>query len=310
MAQVRQVDWPLIEGALAIRPTPQTAAAGRVQETLLASQRLPRSAPLLEYGWAAVEGIRSVLELDRIALFLRSKSGQWLSGLIGTNALGALVDERHIRHVVDPVDEQLWAALIAGKTAFEVYDNAPHVAHQGEHTRVIGRGWFVKTPIVDKGEPLGLFYNDAALTSAPFDVEKQELLATFAALFAPGLRAARDRASPLPNPALSPEIADCLELLGADPGASLADLAQRLGMSAVRLSRTFQREVGKKLQDYRTEQRLQRFFALVDSAEQRGQALSLMDLALAAGFGSYSQFHRVFSARFGSSPKLYLNPEK
>ncbi len=310
MAQVRQVDWPLIEGALAVRPTTQQATAGRIQETLLAARRLPQGAPLLEYGWTAVETIRRVLDLDRIALFLRSKSGQWLSGLIGTNALGALVDERHIRHVVDPVDEELWAALVAGEKAFEVYDNAPHVAHQGEHTRVIGRGWFVKTPIVDKGEPVGLFYNDAALNGAPFDVEKQELLATFAALLSPGLRTARDRASPLPNPALSPEIADCLELLGANPGASLEDLAKRLGISAVRLSRTFQREVGKKLQEYRTEQRLERFFALVDSAEQRGQPLSLMDLALAAGFGSYSQFHRVFSARFGRSPKLYLTPEK
>lgn len=308
MAQVRQVDWPLIEGALAVRPTLQALASGRIQETLLIARRLSESAPLLEYGWTAVEEIRRVLGLDRVALFLRSKSGLWLSGLIGTNAHGELVDERHIRHTVDPVDEELWAALIAGHKAFEVFENAPHVAHQGEHTRVIGRGWFVKTPIATEGEALGSFYNDSALTSAPFDVEKQELLAIFAALFARGLRAAQGRATPPPKPGLSPEIADCLELLASDPAASLEDLAKRLGISAVRLSRSFQREVGKKLQVYRTEQRLERFFALVDSAEQRGQTLSLMDLALAAGFGSYSQFHRVFSSRFGRSPKLYLNP--
>jgi AraC-like DNA-binding protein len=304
----REVDWPLVEGALAIRPTVKASAGGRVQAVLLLSRSLPTNVTLLGFGFAALQGVRSVLGLERVALFLRSKSGHWLSGLVGTNFEGELVDERHLRHAVDPEDEALWEALARGRQSFEVLDNAPLVAHRGDQTQVVGRGWFVKTPILDGEEPLGFFYNDSAVSGAALDVDRQELLAAFSALVAGQLRAVRDRTWPLRLAGLSRELAECLEILAVEPSVSQADLARRVGLSDHQLGRAFRREMGVPLAQYRNELRLERFFALVEATEHEHRTASLIDLALESGFGSYSQFHRVFSARFGRSPRRYLDP--
>jgi hypothetical protein len=254
---VREVDWPLIEGALAVRPTLKSTPTGPLHT-------LPKNATLLGLGFAAVEGLRRALGLDRIALFLLSKSGRFLSGLVGTDDKGKIVDERHIRHATHPEDEALWAALTRGERAFEVFDNAPLVAHSGDRTRVVGRGWFVKTPIVDGEQPLGLFYNDSVLSGATLQLDVQELVAAFSMFIGPQLRIARDRSWASRWHGLSSEIAECLERLAAEPGVSQAELAERLGVTPYRLSRVFYRETGMQLQTYRTELRLERFFALVE----------------------------------------------
>lgn len=306
----REVDWPLVEGAMAIRPTVKSIPSGQIQGLLLLARSLPKDVPLLAFGFAALEGLRGVLGIERVALFLRSRSGRWLSGLVGTNLEGRLVDERSIRHAVDPEDEALWQALAQGRKSFEVLENAPLVAHVGDRTKVVGRGWFVKTPIVEDGEPLGLFYNDSAASGAPLDFQQQELLAVFSALFAGQLRAVRDRSWRVHAAGVSREIAECLEILAAKPGISQESLARRVGLSGHQLGRLFRREMGAALSAYRIERRLERFFSLVEEKETERRSVSLTELALESGFGSYSQFHRVFSARFGRSPRRYLTPER
>jgi AraC-like DNA-binding protein len=66
------------------------------------------------------------------------------------------------------------------------------------------------------------------------------------------------------------------------------------------LSRQFHQEVGIKLSTYRTRLRLLRFIDLVDSRQ------SLLRAALGAGFGSYSQCHRAFSAAFACTPRVFF----
>ena len=58
---------------------------------------------------------------------------------------------------------------------------------------------------------------------------------------------------------------------------------------------------GVSLVDYRNRLRLDRFVALLD----RG-GTNLLEAALEAGFGSYSQFHRVFRSRLHATPREYL----
>lgn len=305
-AELRDVDWPLIEGALAVRPRVVESTSGSHGRLLLLSQKLRTESTLLGLGYAILEGLRGVVGLDRVALFLRSPSGRWLSGLVGTNLDGKLVDERHLRHAVDPTDDRLWADLRAGRRSFEAQADAPWVAHRGEETSVVGRGWFVRTPIVADGAPLGFLYNDSAITRAPFDPEKQELAATFLMLVSPQLRIARDHSVPRSYVGLPKLVSECLELLERNPSATNGALAKELGVSAHRLSREFEGAMGTSLLDHRNELRLERFFALVEDAEETGAPVSLVDVALDAGFGSYSQFHRVFSARFGRSPRSHL----
>jgi AraC family transcriptional regulator len=67
-------------------------------------------------------------------------------------------------------------------------------------------------------------------------------------------------------------------------------------------ARRFKREMGMTFVDYRAQLRLDRFFELSNQAEGRA---NLVDLAQAAGFGSYSQFHRVYTRLLGESPRAF-----
>ncbi len=80
---------------------------------------------------------------------------------------------------------------------------------------------------------------------------------------------------------------------------NLAELAQRSGLSAHRLSRLFKQQTGMALVDFRNRQRVEKFREIYGAGQRR----TMLDAALAAGFGSYAQFHRVFKRVTGSSPR-------
>ncbi|MGH7992300.1 MAG: helix-turn-helix domain-containing protein, partial [Limisphaerales bacterium] len=60
-------------------------------------------------------------------------------------------------------------------------------------------------------------------------------------------------------------------------------------------------QTGVALADFRNRQRIERFLQLYGT----GQRLTMLNAALAAGFGSYPQFHRVFKRVLGCSPGHY-----
>jgi len=70
------------------------------------------------------------------------------------------------------------------------------------------------------------------------------------------------------------------------------------------VSRHFHKDIGLTLTEYRTRLRLLRFI----QAACAGQA-NLLQAALEAGFGSYSQCHRAFQGTLGCSPRRYFRPE-
>jgi transcriptional regulator GlxA family with amidase domain len=82
-------------------------------------------------------------------------------------------------------------------------------------------------------------------------------------------------------------------------------MAEQLHVSARHLARIFKREAGTSVVDHRNELRLARFLDRVDA-----DAHNLLEAALDAGFGSYAQFHRVFRARLGRTPREYLLERK
>ncbi|MDF3065019.1 MAG: transcriptional regulator, AraC family [Polyangiaceae bacterium] len=92
-----------------------------------------------------------------------------------------------------------------------------------------------------------------------------------------------------------------IALLLAAPELERPAVCQQLQVSTSYLSRQFQRRVGTTFAACRSRARVASFLA----ASEQG-ATSLLQAALASGFGSYSQAHRVFSKVTGYCPRCYL----
>lgn len=96
---------------------------------------------------------------------------------------------------------------------------------------------------------------------------------------------------------LHPAVERAAGLIAADVDADLGAVAARAGLSHSRLSRLFHQQTGQTLAAWRNRQRLERFFAIA-----RDRRRTILASALAAGFGSYAQFHRIFKRLTGVGP--------
>lgn len=96
-----------------------------------------------------------------------------------------------------------------------------------------------------------------------------------------------------------PAVYSVARLLQADPHAGdLTHLARIVGLSPGHLSRLFKAQTGIPLSRYRNQQRLHRFRLTYGN----GEHTTALSAALAAGFGSYAQFYRVFRQETGTIP--------
>ena len=108
-----------------------------------------------------------------------------------------------------------------------------------------------------------------------------------------------ERASGVPVRDVHPAVERAARLLRDNPESlSLDELAHQAGLSPTRLSRLFKQQTGSALVDFRNRQRIERFLHIYGT----GQRYTMLDGALEAGFGSYAQFHRVFTRMMGCSP--------
>lgn len=86
---------------------------------------------------------------------------------------------------------------------------------------------------------------------------------------------------------------------------SMTNLARRAGLSPARLSRLFHEQTGFTLVEFRNRLRIERFLELYGT----GVRQTMLEAALEAGFGSYPQFHRVFTRVMGCAPGHYRRRE-
>lgn len=121
-----------------------------------------------------VELAREKLGLERCGLFLLDTSCEYLMGTYGTDDQGRTTDERAgkvpvSRHpeIFDP-GERLWT-VFPGNYTYWVNDQ--HI--------LLGSGWVVSTVIRDNAQPIGVLYNDTAISHAPLDEAVQETVAIF-----------------------------------------------------------------------------------------------------------------------------------
>ena len=87
----------------------------------------------------------------------------------------------------------------------------------------------------------------------------------------------------------------------AEPHLGRNDVALLARGYPSEISRHFHRDMGVTLTSFRTRLRLLKFVDAVD-----GGAATLMSAALSAGFGSYSQCHRVFQRLLGCTPRAFF----
>ena len=135
------------------------------------------SAPDIDSMWKqAVDVARSELGLERCAIFVESEG--YMRGTFGTDRDGNTVDERDQRWLKAGRwgDRQYMFSMDAPLWDVAVEDQREWVDGR---IRVVDHGWVVITPIHSAYRFIGIVVNDAAITKAPLDEIKQEVLAVF-----------------------------------------------------------------------------------------------------------------------------------
>lgn len=79
-------------------------------------------------------------------------------------------------------------------------------------------------------------------------------------------------------------------------------VAAKCGVSAAYLSRLFTKQVGIPMSRYQNSVRLGRFWDLYSGET----SVTVTEAMLEAGFGSYAQFFKVFTAEYGKGPRALL----
>lgn len=301
----RRIDWRVIFPG--DQPTAKLASASLPvnQLTSLTSEAMSDPSPetadrLLRH---AIEFARGAIQLERAAIFLWDTKNACMVGTWGSGDRGQTVDEHALMYDYGAIDREVFDRARAG-LPWTLYENCPLIAQVENETRVIGQGWVACTAILGPEGPLGILFNDTALTGAPFDEAKQWRAAILASLIGKALWRCRAFLLPSAGEPLDvrhPMVRRVTSLLVRDPSLSCETMAVELGISAGRLARIFKRETKSSIVEYRNELRLAGFLERVDV-----HAGNLLEAALEAGFGSYAQFHRVFRARFGRTPREYL----
>jgi len=260
--------------------------------------------PLLK---RAVELARECIGLERVGLYIQDPPGsRTFRGTYGTGAHGEITEEHELRHEIGPGDCELMLQVQNTRARWLYFDHTRQTAQsEPGKSAVIGRGWLVVTPLVSGGELVGVIYNDTALSHSPMDDGQQVQLAVFASLLA-NLIAARRNHLPIsisttPDADCGPAVQRVVNAVNHDPLVSARVLAREMSISAGHLTRLFRTEMGMSLVEYRNRLRIQRFFGLVEKGGD-----NLLAAALAAGFGSYAQFHRVFRRVVGTTPREYI----
>jgi PAS domain S-box-containing protein len=128
----------------------------------------------------AVELAREKLRLERTAIMLVTERG--LVGTYGTNLRGKTVSEQeHVIHLDD-----IWRARLQPRPPGEspwMIVNEPYYEWDGQSMIGFGHGWSALTPILSHQHgAIGFFCNDSAISGAPVDAVKQEILGVFCAL--------------------------------------------------------------------------------------------------------------------------------
>lgn len=252
----------------------------------------------------AVELARDRIGLERTAIFIEDDS--MMRGTWGTGARGETTDEHDLAFPLGAYELQAHELAEGGAERWLLLEDAPQIAHVAQETVVLGYGWLALTPVRAAGQRIGIMFSDGALSRAPFSASQHVRLAVLCSLLGGILETHRSSSGHAAIPVrlggpVHATVRRALTALDADLTQTTEQLARVVGTSPGQLGRLFRQDMGESLVTYRNRRRIERFFTLTD-----GSSENLLRAALAAGFGSYAQFHRVFRAFVGATPSEYL----
>jgi len=304
MPKRRRIDWSVI---LRKHPPNPTWGSGRApSDTVDLLMQLGDLFTLNDVDALLKRTVELALHpigLVRAGLYLFDEQLRLMLGSWGTDLRRRVVDEHHSMFQIDEPGLQVFARAMSGEAHWTVAEDCPLIENTAAETRVVGKGWVACTPIRSANRPLGMLYNDAGLTGTPVDPDRQGATAILCAIVGLRLSALRRSGRVTYGPsARHPAVTVAVRMLTDDPSLRGGDIAKKIGVSLSRFARVFKSDMGMSLVDFRNQLRLERFLSLVDAGGG-----NLLEAAYAAGFGSYSQFHRVFRALRGTGPRDYFS---
>lgn len=306
MATRRRIDWPiLVEPGAPVPKWSSDPAPSETVSLLVAFEELFSIEDTDAMLKRAVQLALDPVGLVRAGLYVYDPKLDLMLGTWGTGLEGQVVDEHRVMFELGEQGRRVFERAASGEALWTVVENCPLIVHDEQETRVVGRGWVTCTPIRSARGPVGMLYNDPGLTNAVVEPEKQAraaiLCSLVGALLDATIRHPIRIASPTTTAQRHPAVVQAVRMLGKDCSLGGQALAAQVGISLSRLARIFKAEMGLSLVEYRNRLRLQRFSVFVNAGRT-----NLLEAALGAGFGSYAQFHRVFRALHGRTPREYL----
>ena len=151
----------------------------RLRAIVAAADELIRTNDLETLYRRAVELAREKIGVERCALYILDESREWVLGTYGTDAQGRTTDEHSNKEpssnhaIITTPREQQWVVFQNELKYWE--DN---------QDRVMDAGWNVATAIRSAIGPIGIMFNDAALSRKPYDESLQQALALYCTMLA------------------------------------------------------------------------------------------------------------------------------
>jgi PAS domain S-box-containing protein len=126
----------------------------------------------------AVELAREKLNVERCSIYLLEENREFLVGTYGTNDQGQTTDEHFVQiqniHVPEIYDR--------GVQKYVIYENSDQIYYKNGDIHSLNQGWVASTIIRIADEPIGVFYNDTAISHTPPNETIQETVAIYCSL--------------------------------------------------------------------------------------------------------------------------------
>lgn len=250
----------------------------------------------------SVAFVREGIGLERVVVFWTDLTPTHLRlrGAWAVGADGTVVSAQALRHECGASEYLALVRTRRESTPWKYYERIHERQVPSFERRDGERWWVVATPLMVGGRLVGVLYNGNAMPTQ-MDQAKQVQVATLCRCLEMWLLPFHHRlawhASEHPGP-YSKLVARMLAVIAETPTMRCSTMASAFGRSAGHLARQFKREVGVSLVEYRQRLLIERFVSAY-----RGGQVRLVDAALEAGFGSYAQFHRVYTKCMGTTPR-------